>query len=400
MAHSVHCAYVDCRSRSDRRAFGRPRPVLLIYVERVPHLLKSHRHQVLCNRHRWVLDTALHAAPAECADVPPSLASATLPPSPSPPTSIEPCAGRSKSSKRTAPTMISMGWHPPAVVAAQLSRLTTAHRALTVHTWNGSTDHLAAPADADISVANGEMQQQPYCDLMHTLITHDNLPDHCKLQRATNHFFLDVGSGYGLAALRASLVSGVAVAGGVEVARDRVFISHRLTDAVELSERVHFVDANATTPDVLPVLRAATHVFAYSAVFSRATRSYLARELIACEDSNWLVYVTFDKVDVLQEAGIKVTIGRHEVDCTEGSVHWVGHTHSLPMSVSGQKLQANIFVRCTRPEATSSESRFATGATLLRSMAAASRQRGAADMSNLMASSQAVTRAAKRKKIT
>ena len=300
------------------------------------------------------------------------------------------------------PSMLSAGWHPSAAVTASLRQLTAAHHRLTADTWNGGTFQLAAPASADISVANGEMQHQPYCDLMHTLMTHDNLPADCQLREggATSHFFLDVGSGYGLAALRARILSGVRVAGGLEVARDRCFISQRLAVAVELSDAVHFVDADATSPDVLPILRAATHVFAYSAVFSRATRSYLAQQLIACEDSNWLLYCTFDKVDVLEQAGVTVHVGRHEkgCTCTEGGVHWVGHTPPLAMAVSGQKLQANLFVRCRRPDEQSSRARLHTGVELLRERAAQSTKRGDEQLNTLMAQQQAQTRAAKRRR--
>jgi hypothetical protein len=416
MARAVYCAYIDCRSRSDRRGFGVPRPVLLDYCTFLPHLLKPIHDQMLCNRHRWKLETALREArctaqlqsdafmeasgPALRGDdviaIPPSSSPPlSSPSSPPPPPSTDALTGASSRGRRTVSTMMSMGWHMSAAIRAELFRLMTAHHRLTANTWNGSSDHLEASADADISIANGEMQQQPYCDLIHTLMTHGNLPADCKMQgtSASSHFFLDIGSGYGLAALRARILSGVAVVGGVEVARDRTFISHRLADAVQLRDYVHFIDANATSPDVLPILRAATHLFAYSAVYSRATRSYLAQEVIFCEDSNWLVYVTFDKVDVLKDAGIKVNHGSHEPHCTEGGVHWVGHTSSLSMSVSGQKMQANIFVRCTRPDAASGQHRFVAGAALLRSMAAASRQRGEEYMNNLMTSNKAETRA-------
>ena len=127
---------------------------------------------------------------------------------------------RPRQSRRAVQTLISLGWRPPAAIEASLAQLTAAHRRLTGQIWNGSSHHLVAADDADISVANGEVQQQPYCDLLHTLITHDNIPADCRLQSArvaTNHFFLDIGSGYGLAVLRAQLLSGVAVCGGVEV---------------------------------------------------------------------------------------------------------------------------------------------------------------------------------------
>ena len=306
---------------------------------------------------------------------------------------------RPRQSRRAVPTMISLGWRPPAAIEASLAQLTAAHRRLTGQIWNGSSYHLVAADDADISVANGEMQQQPYCDLLHTLITHDNIPADCRLQTArlaTNQFFLDIGSGYGLAVLRAQLLSGVAVCGGVEVARDRVFVSHRLAEAVGLSTQAQFVDADACSPSVLPILNAATHLFAYSAVFSLATRAYLAGSVIASDDSNWLVYVTFDKADVLEQAGVKVSCTRHEEHCTEGGAHLLGKTSPLSMSVSGQKLQAHIFVRCTRPSSSQSATRFAEGVQLLNTLAANSRRRGQQAIEQLMTSTATETRASKR----
>lgn len=246
------------------------------------------------------------------------------------------------------------------------------------------------------------MQQQPYCDLLHTLITHDNISANCRLQSArvaTNHFFLDIGSGYGLAVLRAQLLSGVAVCGGVEVAQDRVFVSHRLAQAVGLSTQARFVDADACSPGVLPILKAATYLFAYSAVFCLSTRAYLAESVIASSDSNWLVYVTFDEADVLEQAGVKVSRTRHEQNCTEGGAHLLGRTSPLSMSVSGQKLQANIFVRCARTSLNHSTTRFAEGVQLLRTLAADSRWRGQLAIEQLMASTATETRASKRQRM-
>ena len=307
-----------------------------------------------------------------------------------------------KQSRRAVPTMISLGWRAPAAIEASLAQLTAAHRRLTGQIWNGSSHHLVAADDADISVANGEMQQQPYCDLLHTLITHDNIPADCRLKTArvaTNHFFLDIGSGYGMAVLRAQLLSGVAVCGGVEVAQDRVFVSHRLAQAVGLSTQAQFVDADACSPSVLPILKAATHLFAYSAVFSPATRAYLAKSVIASSDSNWLVYVTFDKADVLEQAGVKVSRTRHEQHCTEGGAHLLGKTSPLSMSVSGQKMQANIFVRCARPSHSHSATRFAEGVQLLNTLAADSRRRGQLAIEQLMTSTATETRASKRQRM-
>ena len=203
----------------------------------------------------------------------------------------------------------------------------------------------------------------------------------------------------GLAVLRAQHLSGVAVCGGVEVAQDRVFVSHRLAQAVGLSAQAQFVDADACSPSVLPILKAATHLFAYSAVFSSATRAYLARSVIASGDSNWLVYVTFDKADVLEQAGVQVSRTRHEQHCTEGGAHLLGKTGPLSMSVSGQKLQANIFARCVRSNPTHSATRFAEGVQLLNTLAASSRRRGQLAIEQLMTSTATETRASKRQRM-
>ena len=106
--------------------------------------------------------------------------------------------------------------------------------------------------------------------------------------------------------------------------------------AGELSKNVHLV--NATSPDVLPILRAATHLFAYITVCSTSTLLYLAERVIANSDSNWLVYVTFDKTSGSQDANITVHNEKHRHDdqCTRDGVHWAGRTPSTPMSVSGQ----------------------------------------------------------------
>ena len=69
--------------------------------------------------------------------------------------------------------------------------------------------------------------------------------------------------------------------GGVEVAQDRVFVSHRLAQPLGLSTQAQFVDADGCSPDVLLILEAATHLVAYSAVFSAATRAYLGKSVIA-----------------------------------------------------------------------------------------------------------------------
>ena len=318
-------------------------------------------------------------------------------PSPLPSTPLLPPTPSRAVGRLIVPTMYSQGWCMPEVIEADLSRLMTAHRRLTSDTWNGSADHLAdAHGDVDVGITNGEMQQQPYCDLMHTLMTHDNLPFEYKLGgHREQQVFFDVGSGYGLPSLRTRIISGVGVAGGVEIACDRVFISHRLTDAVQLCKDVHFIDANATSPDMLPILRAATHLFAYSAVSTSSTRSYLAEHVIASDDSNWLVYVTFDKANVLQGANITVHDKRHRHDdrCTRGGVHLAGHSPSLPMSVSGQKMQASIYIRCVPPDAVSRQRRLTAGVEMMKEKSAKSRQRGQAHMQTLLTSSQPGTRA-------
>ena len=181
--------------------------------------------------------------------------------------------------------------------------------------------------------------------------------------------------------------------------QDRVFVNHLLAQAVGLSTQAQFVDADACSPGVLPILKAVTHLFAYSAVFSPATRAYLAQTVIASSDSNWLVYVTFDKADVLEQAGIKVSCTRHEQHCTEGGAHLLGKTSPLSMSVSGQKLQANIFVRCARPSHSHGETRLAKGVQLLQTLAADSCRRGLLANEQLMMSTATETRSSKRQRM-
>ena len=50
---------------------------------------------------------------------------------------------------------------------------------------------------------------------------------------------------------------------------------------------------------------------------------------------------------VFEQACVTVS-SRHEQHWTEGGAHSLGKTSLLVMSVSGQKIQANVFARCAR----------------------------------------------------
>ena len=79
---------------------------------------------------------------------------------------------------------------------------------------------------------------------------------------------------------------------------------------------------------MLPILLAATHLFAFSAVFSAATQDYLAG-VLSRPDSSWLVYTTCDTSDVFTRAGIEVHTEPHGADCRLGGVHLLGRTKPL-----------------------------------------------------------------------
>ena len=128
-------------------------------------------------------------------------------------------------------------------------------------------------------------------------MTHPSIPSYAQLQAeqtGAKHFWLDVGSGYGLAVLRARIVTGAKVCAGIEIVENRVSISHRLAAKLGMEDQVHFASSDVCNPQALPILLAATHLFAFSAVLSAATQDYLAG-VLSRPDSSWLVYVSCDK---------------------------------------------------------------------------------------------------------
>ena len=139
---------------------------------------------------------------------------------------------------RQVAAMSITGRRADSATADALRRLLREHGRLTADTWNSSGDHLVwqrRDEYLDVSITNGEMQQQPFCGLIQMLRTHPNIPPHARLgqqqddQRQPQHLFCDVGSGYGLAVLRAHvLLREAAMCAGVEIAQDRVNISVRL----------------------------------------------------------------------------------------------------------------------------------------------------------------------------
>ena len=308
-------------------------------------------------------------------------------------------AGSSKASAAMAVT----GYRPDSVTVSALRRVQQLHRQLTAATWNGSSDHLVAHArDADVGVTNGEMQQQPFCELLQTMMTHPNVPAHARLRGAREtqrdrdaHFWLDIGSGYGLAVLRARVISGARVCAGIEIAQDRVFISHQLAELAGMQDQAQFVAANVEDEDVLPILLAATHLFSYNAVFSDATCEYIAR-VLRREDSNWLVYVTFDKLHVFTQAGITIHTEPHAPGCCLGGVHLLGRTKPLAMSVSNQSLTASILLRCIPPSPRQREKTWKRGTAVLTQLSSVAAQQARQDRVASMASSKRSTRSATR----
>jgi hypothetical protein len=232
------------------------------------------------------------------------------------------------------------------------------HRKLTGDVWNSHSYSLAEHRVGEpIGVTNGEMVEGDMTALWSTLMDHGNMPTYARLgpaPEAGQSFLLDVGSGYGRAVLHAKVQTGVSVCAGIEVAKDRCFISHRLAEEVGLSGQVQFIAADFCDPVVRPVLLAATHLFAYSRAFSDATRRYLARAL-QDEESRWRVYITCDPPGVLQSCGVVVHADLHWPSCDLGGVHAIGKLRSMKMAVSGEQHTLYVYVRCQRPAALRAE---------------------------------------------
>ena len=215
------------------------------------------------------------------------------------------------------------GYVLDAATTSQLQLLRSGHRTLTKDVWNSHAYHLAEhDEDVAVGTTNGEVRQAPFCELLQTLMSHPSIPTHARLQwhtqspstasppseqtSASQCFWLDMGSGCGLAVLRARIVTGAKVCAGIEIAKDRVSISHQLAEKMGMKDdqqQVHFVSSDVRHPQVLPILLAATHLFAYSAVFSADMQDYLA-SILSRPDSSWLLYVTCDKTSVLERAGL------------------------------------------------------------------------------------------------
>ena len=465
----MHCAFITCRKRTDERRFRQPRSLASAVAERFTHSIKTRHDGILCNQHYLVLkratssptpaltsllQAALHAPPlVEDASPPSDIARVVAVPDDGsdlseissttgafPPTNssladdsndpsgspiclsspapvLDPADRRScnepvtKKRKVTVPlsrsaAMAVTGFRPDRGTVDALRRLQNEHRRLTGNTWNGSSDHLVPHAqDAVIGVTNGEMQQQPFCELVQTLMTHPNIPPHARLQGETQgaeHFWLDIGSGYGLAVLRARIISGAKVCAGIEIAEDRVFISQRLAKEMGMQDRAQFVAADVQDVEVLPILLAATHLFAYSAVFSSATRDYLA-SVIGRQDSSWLVYVTFDKLDVFTRAGIAVHTEPHGADCRMGGVHLLGRTKPLAMSVSNQALTASILLRCVPPSPHRRDETWKSGLSVLAHRSAVAAHRAemahAATLTSLKCTTRSTTNAGRQRSL-
>ena len=276
-----------------------------------------------------------------------------------------------------------------------LQRLRTEHQQLTNDLWNSHTYHLAEhDDDVAVGTTNGEMRQAPFCEVLQTLMFHPSIPAEARLQAersGAEHFWLDIGSGYGLPVLRARIVSGAKVCAGIEIAKDRVSVSHQLTEKMDMQDQVHFVPSDVCNPQVLPILLAATHLFAFSAVFSDPTRDYLAK-VVSRSDSSWLVYATCDKADVLERAGIEVHTEPHGPDCRLGGVHLLGQTKSLSMAVSSQGFRAFIYLRCVASNPREQATTWAAGVAALRERSEAARLQASEEMDSTLTSSRRETR--------
>ena len=295
-------------------------------------------------------------------------------------TSDAPARPRRKRAKPVWTAAMTVSGHVlDAATNSKLQLLRREHHRLTKDIWNSHSYQLAEhDEDVAVGTTNGEMRQAPFCELLQTLMAHPSIPMHARLQSQSQsqlagagHFWLDVGSGYGLPALRARIVTGAKVCAGIEIAEDRVSVSHRLAGLLGMQDQVHFVSSDVCHPQVLPILLAATHIFAYSAVFSAPTQDYLAG-VLSRPDCSWLLYVACDKTDSLARAGITVHTEPHGPNCRLGGVHLLGRTRPLSMSVSKQSFSACIYLRCVPASAGVRAAAWATGmATLLERSAAA-----------------------------
>ena len=241
------------------------------------------------------------------------------------------------------------------------------------------------------------MRQAPFCELLQTLMTHPSIPTYARLQAeqtGAEHFWLDVGSGYGLAVLRARILTGAKVCAGIEIAEDRVSISHRLAEKMGMQEQVHFVSSDVCNLQVLPILLAATHLFAFSSVFSAATQDYLAG-VLSRPDSSWLVYTTCDASDVFTRAGIEVHTQPHGADCRLGGVHLLGRTKPLSMAVSSQAFTACIYLRCIPPGTGVREAAWTAGMATLRERSEAAALQASEEMQRTLMSASCETRSRK-----
>ena len=281
---------------------------------------------------------------------------------------------------------------------ASLQQLGKEHHDLTKHIWNSHSYHLADHDEhAAVGTTNGEMRQAPFCELLQTLMTHPSIPIDARLQSeqsGAEHFWLDIGSGYGLPVLRARIVSGAKVCAGIEIAEDRVSVSHRLASKMGMQHQVHYVSSDVCNPQVLPILLAATHLFAFSAVFSAATQDYLA-SVLTRPDSSWLVYTTCDKEDVFVRAGMRVHTEPHGPDCRLGGVHLLGRTKPLPMAVSKETFTAIIYLRCVPPDIGVRTTAWAAGMATLREHSEVAALHASEEMNRTLMSEVCETRSRK-----
>jgi hypothetical protein len=265
---------------------------------------------------------------------------------------------------------------------AAIRRVRIAHKRHTSLSGSGQERLAPGTQQAAIGITNGEATEQMLIDVMYTLMYHSNIPPHAWLHRRVRddtggrdkQFFLDVGSGYGLPVMRARVLSGAQICGGVEVVAERCEISHRIAADVSMKAQVLFATGDVCNPALRPILLAATHIFAFSAVFHPDTRAYLASALSG-DDSSWQVYVTCDKPQVMQKAGLVVHTSLHTDGCCLGGAHLLG-SKSLKMVSSKENKMAYYLLRCKQPDAQLRQKAWEMGIPLLTQQSAQSAQTG------------------------
>ena len=155
-----------------------------------------------------------------------------------------------------------------------------------------------------------------------------------------------MGSGYGRACIHAYAQTGLCLCAGVEIAEDRCYTSIWIAKKAGEDGGPRFFAANVEKLRVLPVLRAATHLYSYDAVFSPTTQQYLAdflRDPLSC----WLLYISCNTPTTMRDSGVQLHFEPHLPGCRLGGVHVVGKME-VKMAFSGTGHTMFFYVRCVR----------------------------------------------------